>query len=101
MLVLNTTFSGALSDRDELIAFLQERYIPTTLAHGTLHSPLVYEVLGTQSDGDTFSLALQFSFDGLEQLERYQQEHFPMVQEMLVSEFGQRVVGFMTLMRQL
>lgn len=101
MLVLNTTFSGASSSKEELITFLQHHYIPMVLSHGTLHSPIIYEIIGNERDSDSFSIALQFSVDALSQLERYQVEHFHQSQQMFINRFGERIVGFITLMRQI
>lgn len=101
MLVLNTTFSGSRHNKEELVTFLNECYIPTILSHGTLHSPVMYEIIGTGSEGDSFSLALQFSARNLDQLEKFQKECFHQAQQMLVNHFGEHIVGFITLMRQL
>lgn len=101
MLVLNTTFSGALHSKEELISFLKECYIPKILAHGSLHTPSMYEIIGTNTEEDTFSFALQFCIKDLGQLEKFQNECFPQAQQMLTNHFGERIVGFITLMRQL
>lgn len=100
-IIYNTTFAVELSHADEFVTYLQEVYIPSILETGLLSRHRLVEVLHSDPSEGVKSLALQFEVDALEHLEAYSAEHASQHTQMLSDRFGQAVLGFSTLMREL
>ncbi len=101
MIVYNTTFVMELTTSQEFIAFLRTRYIPSILETGLLHEPRLVRVLSEAGEPEAVSLALQFVANSMLELEEYMASSGAKQGQMLIERFGERVVGFTTLMEQI
>lgn len=100
MITYNTTFMMHPTTEGEFIAFMREVYVPGILAEGVLRSPRLKRIEQHNEDDDALSFALSFEVETAEQLSQYLSTSAHRMPTLLVERFGERVVGFTTLMHE-
>ena len=93
MIIFNTTYHVDDELEASFIAWLKENYIPMALRS----EPQLCRVM-TTGEEDGSSLSLQFHVQDTEALSLWYKEMGVELTEALVSRFGDRVVGFNTLL---
>lgn len=97
MIIYNTTYTVANGDAKNFIIWIHEVYIPKAKEDGLLSNPRLLQIL-THKDPDTECFSLQFEVESVGLLQKwYAQSGKALVEEMLKA-FGEKVVGFSTLM---
>ena len=97
MIIFNTTYHVDSGLEDNFIAWLKENYIPVALRRGELSQPQLCRVMTTE-ECEGSSLSLQFHVKDVETLSRWYDEAGVELSEALVARFGDKVVGFNTLL---
>lgn len=100
MITYNTTFMMHPTTEGEFITFMREVYVPGILAEGVLHSPRLKRIEQHSDEDDALSFALSFEAESAEVLGEYLSTSAHRMPTLLVSQFGERVVGFTTLMHE-
>ena len=97
MIIFNTTYHVDDELEASFIAWLKENYIPMALRREELSEPQLCRVM-TTGEEDGSSLSLQVHVQDTEALSLWYKEMGVELTEALVSRFGDRVVGFNTLL---
>lgn len=96
MLIYNTTFQVDGDISEHFLIWLKESYIPETEKHGALKAPRLCRVLSHRDEGSSYSL--QWEVESSSLLHRWHLEQGVPLNEELVKMFGNKVIGFPTLM---
>ena len=100
MLIYNTTYhteNEAIAS--EFVAWLKSEYIPRATKSGQLTLPQLAKVMASNQEGQSF--ALQFHVHSLDALEAWYRATGAALVDSMAHDFGQKVVGFSTLMELL
>ncbi len=97
MIIFNTTYHVDSELEVIFIAWLKKNYIPMALRREELSEPQLCRVITTGEESGS-SLSLQFHVRDTEALSLWYEEVGVELAEALVSRFGDRVVGFNTLL---
>lgn len=100
MIVYNTTFHVDKEILEECLAFLREHYIPKAAKSGFLHSPRLMRVMN-QGEDEGVSLSVQFHVKNVDTLNYWLQKEGAAIHKALTGRFGQRLVGFSTLLEEI
>ncbi len=100
MIVFNTTFVTNESTENELIDFLRGTYIPAIEEVKILHNPSLRRILLTEQQ-DAISLALHLEATDMDSLDEYLYRYAAGHSQLVVSRFGERVMGFSTIMEEI
>lgn len=100
MIVYNTTFHVANEIADDALFYLKKQYIPQAAISGFLQRPCLRKVLHTATD-EGISFAVQFHVKNMETLNHWIQTEGCRLQQALVDRFGDKVVGFSTLLEEI
>lgn len=99
MIIYNTTFSVEPSAVREFVEWIKATYLPTALNDGRLSNPQLMRIMAQQEGGVTYALQLQA--DSLGTLQRWYQSTGKKLTMQMTSQFGQRIVGFSTMMEKI
>ncbi|MCP9611180.1 DUF4286 family protein [Coprobacter tertius] len=97
MIIYNTTYQVDKETIDEFILWLKENYIPRAMIRGELSEPQLCKVI-TPDDYEGSSFSLQFHVKDTRILSLWYEKVGKILQEELVTCFGEKVVGFNTLL---
>lgn len=97
MLIYNTTYAVSEEDLAYFIVWIRERMIPAVHADGFLTDGRLARIL-TSSDDEGYSFCLQFSVADSAVLHQWLLRQGRQLQNEMKKVFGNRVVGFSTLM---
>ncbi len=99
MIIYNTTFSVDPSAVKEFVEWIKEAYLPMALSDGRLSNPQLMRIMAQQEGGVAYALQLQA--DSLGTLQRWYQGTGKELTGQMTSRFGQRIVGFSTMMEKI
>jgi hypothetical protein len=96
MYIYNVTVNLEDSIKDEWVKWMREKHIPAVIETGCFHSHRMCKLFGVDDEGATY--AIQYFFNTMEELNRYQKEHAPRLQNEHKEKFGEKALAFRTLM---
>ena len=99
MLIFNTTFHVDEKISDDYLNFFTEKYIPTCAASGFLFEPRFAKITSHSEQGSV-CYSLQFYAKNEDSINYWLTNGGKQLEGELVEKFGQRVVGFITLMEE-
>ena len=99
MIIFNTTYHVENSVLNEFIEFLKSDFIPAAETGSEMTHARLVKILSHQEEGT--SLALQFDVAIPEKLDDWYEATGDALNEKLQSRFGQKVLGFSTLMEEI
>lgn len=99
MILFNTTYHVDDSVHDEVIQYFKEEFIPKAIASNMLREPHFF-LVHAQYEENGRSYSLQFRAKDLETLEKWMMEEGEKLQTELVTRFGNKACGFMTLLEE-
>lgn len=100
MIIYNTTFHVMNEVRADFLNWVRTVYVPQATDNRMLFVPMLTKIIGSEQDGGE-SYALQFRVQSNETLEAWKQEVGVALTQQLVKRYGNKVVGFTTLMEKL
>lgn len=101
MISYNTTFVMDRASEVAFVRYLRTIYVPAILEGQVLHSPTLRRILSHEEDEGSVSLALSFRAETEELLEGYLRDVGHRHSTALAEYFGERVLGFSTLMEHI
>ena len=102
MHIHNTTFVCSQRDLPVVLGLLRANVIPELLKDGYAASPRLARVASeVPGDGETESISLQFEFESPAAFVKWKRTRLPYVQQLVASQFGDRVLLFTTLLQTL
>lgn len=99
MIIYNTTFSVDPSVVNEFVEWIRGTYLPKALEGDRLTSPQLMRIMAQQEGGVAYALQLQAP--SLGDLQRWYQSTGKDLTALMTSHFGQRIVGFSTMMEKI
>lgn len=96
MIIFNTTFCMDEAVVAECVRWLRETYIPQAIDNKLINSPRLAKIVSHESD--TVNYSLQFEVVSIDALESWYRITGNELQQALIELFGERVLGFTTLM---
>lgn len=100
MIVFNTTYHVDDSVHDEVIRYFKEEFIPKATKTGLLREPHLF-LIHAQHEEAGSSYSLQFRAKDVETLEKWMLEERDELEKALISRFGNKACGFMTLLEEI
>jgi len=100
MIVYNTTFHIEKDILEESLVYLKEQYIPKAIASGFMQHPCLRRVMHTAED-EGISFSVQFHVKNVDTLNFWMQNEGSVIHKELVSRFGNKIVGFTTLLEEI
>lgn len=99
-MVFNTTYHVENNSLDDFLLFVKEFLITNVLEEKSFSNPRLLKIIGGEED-EGVSLAFQFDIKDLDSLNEWYENAGSDINEKMLSQFGQRVAGFSTLMETL
>lgn len=96
MLIYNTTFQVEDAIHENFLIWMKECYVPEVESYGLLKAPRICKVLSHREEGVPYSLQWEVENSGI--LHRWHMEQGIRLNDELVKLFGNKVIGFPTLM---
>ena len=97
MLIYNTTYHVEEDQEKYFLIWIQEYYFPEIEKNGILHVPRILRVLSHREEGSA-CFSVQFEVEDSALLHRWHCEQGVKLNDELLRIFGDKVVGFPTLM---
>ena len=99
MFIYNVTVNVEDSIKEDWIRWMKERHIPDVMKTGCFVENRICRVLNVEDEGATYSV--QYFFNTMEDMERYQQQHAPQLQREHKERYGEKALAFRTLLELL
>lgn len=99
MMIYNTTYHVDKETEEPFLSWLRERLVPAALQSGELAEPRLCRVETEDDESEGRSYSLQFAVADREVLNRWYVKEGARTTEEMVARFGDRVAGFVTLLR--
>ena len=96
MYIYNVTVNLDDSIKEDWIRWMQQTHIPEVIASGCFTSHRICKLMNVEDQGTTY--AIQYFFNALEDIDRYQKNYAPRLQKEHLAKFGERAVAFRTMM---
>lgn len=100
MLIFNTTFHTEEDVHEVYIDFMKQVYIPQAVVSGFLTHPC-FARIHPQHEQNGISYSLQFKVKNSDTLDYWMTRDGALLQQTLNQKFGNKVVGFITIMEQI
>lgn len=100
MIIYNTTFHIENDILEECLHYFRENYLPKAVSSGFLQHPCLRRILNTPSEEGS-SYCVQFHVKNMDTLNYWIQSEGAGLQKELVDHFGNKVVGFTTLLEEI
>lgn len=97
MIVFNTTYNVSNDKAVAFIKWLRTRYVPYATETGELKEARLAHLM-VDNDGKSNSFSLQFTVENVDVLEKWYHTRGAELVHELEQTFGQKVVGFTTIM---
>jgi hypothetical protein len=98
MIIYNVTSHVAHSIHTEWLQWMQEVHIPMVLQTGCFTHYQWVKVLDTD-ESEGFTYAVQYYASSMQQIEQYQQQFAPQLQQAVKAAWGDEIVSFRSLMQ--
>lgn len=99
MIIFNTTYHVDDSLKNKFLDYIKTEYIPRAISSGILSQPRLAEILSQEEKPQGTNYALQFNVSDIKNLNRWYSESGLKLNDDFVAQFGEKVVGFSTLMK--
>lgn len=100
MIVYNTTFHIHREIQHECLDYLKNTYIPKAMESGFLFQPYLRRILNSgNEEGESYSI--QFHAKNMDSLNYWLQKEGAALQQKLVEQFKEKIVGFSTLLEDI
>jgi hypothetical protein len=96
MFIYNVTVNVSEEIHEQWLIWMRERHIPDVMRTGCFTSHRILKVLHVHDEGHTYSI--QYLFNEMSEIERYQKEFAKKLQDEHRHEFGDRYTAFRTLL---
>lgn len=97
MIAINTTFHIPCSIKRAFTTWLQEYYIPQSIASGCVTNPVIFRILGGSEDSpDHMSMACQLTAPSLAQARNWHDGHGAVLRSDMKRLWGNNVMFFTT-----
>ena len=100
MVIYNTTYIVDEPVVEQFLSFVRSYYNEEALKSGILKNPRLSRIL-SDDDSQTVNFAYQFEVDKLEDIDAWYKETGMQINEKIVVTFGEKVLGFSTMMEVL
>ena len=98
MIIFNTTYCIDHSVLQAGLIWIKENYIPKAMDSGQIHTPRLSKILSDETEGINYSL--QFLVNSIEELEIWYQSTGDLLHQDMVGRFGDKMLGFSTLLEE-
>ena len=96
MIIYNVTINIEDEVHDDWLQWMKTVHIPDVMNTGLFTENKICKVLGVDDEGTTYSI--QYTCMNMEELEKYQQEHAPRLQQEHTERYRNKFVAFRTLL---
>lgn len=96
MIIYNVTINIDDDVHDEWLVWMKEIHMPDVMNTGLFIESRISKVLIEEESGTTY--AVQYTAQSMADLEKYQENHAPRLQEDHTRKYGNKFVAFRTLM---
>lgn len=100
MIIFNTTFHVEDDVLDDYIRFMKETYISTAAGSGFLYEPRFCRIHAQHEESGS-SYSLQFKVKNVDTLNHWFSTQGQELQEKLTERFGNKAMGFVTLLEEI
>ncbi len=100
MIIFNTTFHVEDDVLNDYIGFMKETYIVKATGSGFLHEPR-FARIHAQHEESGSSYSLQFKVKNVDTLNHWFSTEGQILQDELTTRFGDKAVGFVTLLEEI
>ncbi len=100
MIIFNTTFHVEDDVLNDYIGFMKETYIVRAAGSGFLHEPR-FARIHAQHEESGSSYSLQFKVKNVDTLNHWFSTEGQILQDELTTRFGDKAVGFVTLLEEI
>ncbi|WP_029905380.1 DUF4286 family protein [Prevotella sp. 10(H)] len=100
MIIFNTTFHVEDNVCNEYISYMKEIHIPRAAGSGFLHDPR-FARIHPQHEENGSSYSLQFRVKNIDTLNHWFETEGLALQKELTERFGNKALGFVTLMEEI
>ncbi|MEG1617539.1 MAG: DUF4286 family protein [Bacteroidales bacterium] len=97
MIIFNTTYHVEMATVDDFVTYVRNQFVPAATRSEELTHPRLTRILSHEDEGGV-SFALQFQVTDPMKLDDWYDEIGDELNEEFVANFGEKVVGFSTLM---
>ncbi len=97
MIIYNTTYNASNDKAIAFVKWLRTRYIPFATESGELKEARLAHLM-VENDGKSNSFSLQFTVENVDVLEKWYHKYGASLLHEMETTFGQKVVGFTTIM---
>lgn len=96
MFIYNVTVNVEDSIKEDWLKWMKEKHIPDVMDTGCFVSYRICKVMDVDDEGATYSI--QYTFEKMDDIQRYQQLYAPLLQHHHKERYGSRAVAFRTLL---
>lgn len=96
MYIYNVTVNIDAAVHDEWLKYMKEQHIPDVMETGCFIENRIVKVMNVDDVGHTYSF--QYTFNTMDDMERYQKEHAPRLQAEVKSKYADKFAAFRTLL---
>ena len=96
MILYSVTVNIDIEKEKEYVAWMKQIHIPEVMATGLFTDSKFFKLLHEVEEGVNYSA--QYFADSLDQIQRYQADHAPELQQKLNDKFGKHYVAFRSLL---
>ncbi|MDR1883151.1 MAG: DUF4286 family protein [Prevotella sp.] len=100
MIIFNTTFHVEDSVCNDYINYMKDIYIPEAVVDGSLSKPRFARIQAQHEESGN-SYSLQFQVENAGALDRWFKTQGPALQKEIAARFGNKVLGFVTLLEEI
>lgn len=100
MIIFNTTFHVEDDVLNDYLSFMKETYIPSAASSGFLHQPRLCRIHAQHEESGS-SYSLQFHVKNVDTLNHWFAAQGQALQNELTARFGNRALGFVTLLEEI
>lgn len=98
MIIFNTTYSVSAVEEARFMSWLRDDYIPDATRSGELTLPQLTKIMAQEEGSDSHSYSLQFHASSVGVLNGWYEATGRAKAEEIMRKFGDKVVGFHTVM---
>lgn len=100
MVTINTTFHVDEEIKHDFIDYMRSTYIAEAITDKQLISARLFRIHAQKDEGG-ISYSVQFAFDNLDDLDKWDKKKGLNLNKGLINKFGDKVAGFSTLLEEI